>query len=155
MIYRWIANLPVGVAGGDVCTPSKMPSIKPVHLQRLHTAFETGAEVAQAVVDTFLKSVEPVVMSAVQDMLFDEAPQPFDSDRSHASAWECSSNRCGGCERRVSSDGFPQRPSQASSQENLRCSGKECRNPEAMQGKLDSPSCDLDTGNPYWYDGLS
>ena len=30
----------------------------------------------------------------------------------------------------------------------------ECRNPEATEGKLDSPACVLDTGNPCRYDGL-
>jgi len=29
----------------------------------------------------------------------------------------------------------------------------DCRNPEAMEGGLDSPPCVLDTGNPCRYDG--
>jgi len=36
-----------------------------------------------------------------------------------------------------------------------RRSGRECRNPEAMEGGLDSPPCVLDTGNPCRYDGLT
>jgi hypothetical protein len=46
--------------------------------QDLHFAFEAGAEVAQAGVDAFLKGGELVVMGAVQHLLLDEAPQPFD-----------------------------------------------------------------------------
>ncbi len=36
-----------------------------------------------------------------------------------------------------------------------RRSGGECRNPEAMEGGLDSPTCVLDTGNSCRYDGNS
>ena len=34
-----------------------------------------------------------------------------------------------------------------------RRSGRDCRNPEAMEGSLHSPPCVLDTGNPCRYDG--
>ena len=34
-----------------------------------------------------------------------------------------------------------------------RRSGRDCRNPEAMEGDLHSPPCVLDTGNPCRYDG--
>ena len=46
--------------------------------QRLHLAFEAGAEVAQAGVDASLELGERVVMGAVQRLLLDETPQPFD-----------------------------------------------------------------------------
>ena len=36
-----------------------------------------------------------------------------------------------------------------------RHSGRDCRNPVAMEGRLDSPPCVLDTGNPCRYDGLT
>jgi len=35
-----------------------------------------------------------------------------------------------------------------------RRSGRDCLNPEAMEGKPDSPPCVLDTGNPCRYDGV-
>ena len=35
----------------------------------------------------------------------------------------------------------------------LRHSGRDCRNPVAMDGNLDSSPCVLDTGNPCRYDG--
>ena len=35
-----------------------------------------------------------------------------------------------------------------------RHSGRDCRNPVAMEGRLDSPPCVLDTGNPCRYDGV-
>jgi len=34
-----------------------------------------------------------------------------------------------------------------------RRTGRDCRNPEAMEGSLHSPPCVLDTGNPCRYDG--
>ena len=34
-----------------------------------------------------------------------------------------------------------------------RRSGRDCRNPVAMEGDLHSPPCVLDTGNPCRYDG--
>ena len=36
---------------------------------------------------------------------------------------------------------------------NTRRSGRDCRYPDAKEGKLDSLTCVLDTSNPCWYDG--
>ena len=36
-----------------------------------------------------------------------------------------------------------------------RRSGRDCRNPEAKDGKQHSHPCVLDTGNPCRYDGLT
>ncbi len=53
-----------------------------------HFAFEAGVEVAQTGVDAFLESGELVAMGAVQHLLFDEAPQPFDQVQVGGIGWQ-------------------------------------------------------------------